>query len=82
MLAYWNNCVIFATYFYGMILDKDHLLNMSGTIAVWIDNLTPCLVDNSTGELVETEVIRIRRKTFLVKYNKQTGWYTNWGVNS
>lgn len=79
MLAYWNNCVIFATYFYGMILDKDHLLNMSGTIAVWIDNLTPCLVDNSTGELVETEVIRIRRKSFLVKYNKQTGWYTNWG---
>lgn len=39
-------------------------------IDVWIDDLTPCLKDNSTGELVETEVIRIRRKSFLSKYNK------------
>lgn len=33
-------------------------------INVIIDELTPCLVDTSTGEIVETEVIRIKRKSF------------------
>lgn len=42
-----------------------------------IDELTPCLVDTSTGEIVETEVIRIKRKSFLSKYNSKTGWYVN-----
>lgn len=27
---------------------------------------------------VETEVIRIKRKSFLSKYNKNTGWYVDW----
>ena len=44
----------------------------------YIDEITPCLVDNRTGDIVETEVIRIRRKSFLRKYNKNNGWYTNW----
>ena len=47
-------------------------------INVQIDELTPCLTDNDTGEIVETEVIRIRRKTFLSKYNKKSGWYASW----
>lgn len=47
-------------------------------INVIIDELTPCLVDTSTGEIVETEVIRIKRKSFLSKYNSKTGWYVNW----
>ena len=47
-------------------------------INVWIDSLTPCLTDNDTGEIVDTEVIRIRRKTFLAKYNKKNGWYASW----
>ena len=34
--------------------------------------------DARTGELVQTEVIRIKRKSFLKKYNKKNGWYTNW----
>jgi hypothetical protein len=29
-------------------------------INVWIDDLTPCLRDNETGDFVQTEVIRIR----------------------
>lgn len=45
---------------------------------VWIDELTPCLKDNDTGDFVQTEVIRIRRKSFLSKFNKANGWYTNW----
>lgn len=28
---------------------------------VWIDDLTPCLKDNETGDFVQTEVIRIWR---------------------
>ena len=47
-------------------------------ICVEIDGFTPCLIDNNTGDIVETEVIRIRRKSFLQKYNKSTGWYTSW----
>ncbi len=47
-------------------------------IHVVIDEYTPCLKDVHTGELVQTEVIRIRRKSFLKKYNKKNGWYVNW----
>ncbi len=38
-----------------------------------VDELTPCLKDLSTGETVETEVIRIRRKSFLSKFNRTYG---------
>ena len=47
-------------------------------INVVVDELTPCLKDARSGELVQTEVIRIKRKSFLAKYNKRNGWYTNW----
>ena len=47
-------------------------------INVWIDDLTPCLKDSETGDFVPTEVVRIRRKSFLAKFNKKNGWYTNW----
>jgi hypothetical protein len=42
-------------------------------LTVRIDELTPCLKDNNTGELIDTEVIRIRRTSFLQKYNKKNG---------
>lgn len=48
-------------------------------INVWIDELTPCLKDTNTGELIDTEVVRIKRKSFLRKYNKKNGWHINWG---
>lgn len=35
-----------------------------------------------TGEVVNTEVIRIRRKSFLGKFNRKSGWYVNWGKNA
>ena len=47
-------------------------------ITVWIDEFTPCLKDAITGEIVHTEVVRIKRKSFLQKYNKKYGWYVNW----
>ena len=47
-------------------------------INVWIDELTPCLKDARTGEILPTEVIRIVRKSFLEKYNKSSGWYVDW----
>ena len=47
-------------------------------INVWIDELTPCLKDAATGELIPTEVIQIVRKSFLSKYNESNGWYVNW----
>lgn len=49
------------------------------TISVRIDDFTPCLKDSITGEVVNTEVIRVRRKSFLNKFNRRTGWYVNWG---
>lgn len=47
-------------------------------INVYIDEYTPCLRDSKTGEIFETEVIRIKRKSFLSKFNKRNGWYVNW----
>ena len=48
-------------------------------INVWIDEFTTCLKDADTGELVATEVIRLKRKSFFTKYNKKSGWHVNWG---
>ena len=47
-------------------------------LCVEIDSLTPCLVDVSTGDIVETEVLRVRRKSFLSKFNIKTGWVVDW----
>ena len=47
-------------------------------IVVETDGLTPCLRDNWTGELVQTEVVRIRRRSFLSKCSESTMWYVDW----
>ena len=47
-------------------------------ICVEIDELTNCLRNNATGELVETIVIRMNNAKELSKYNKSANWYTNW----
>lgn len=47
-------------------------------ITVLIDELTPCLMDTKTNELVETEVVQITRKSFLQNFSKRNGWYTDW----
>ncbi len=49
-------------------------------INVLIDEYTPCLKDAQTGDILETEVVQIRRKSFLSKFNKRTGWYINWST--
>ena len=49
-------------------------------INVWIDEMTPCLKDAKTGEIIPTDVIRIVRKSFLSKYNRSNGWYVDWSV--
>ena len=49
-------------------------------INITIDEITPCLKDLSNGDLVETEVVKINRKSYLSKFNKKNGWYTNWNV--
>lgn len=43
-----------------------------------IDKFTPCLKKVETGEIYDTEVVRLKRKSFLSKFNKKTGWYVNW----
>ena len=43
-----------------------------------IDEMVPCLKDTETGDIVETEVVRLRRKSFLSKFNAKTGWYIDW----
>lgn len=39
-------------------------------ISFMIDEITPCLKSNETGEIYETEVIQLKRKSFLTKFNK------------
>ncbi len=43
-----------------------------------VDDIVPCLKELATGDIYDTEVVRIRRKSILEKYNKRTGWYVNW----
>lgn len=43
-----------------------------------IDELLPCLRKVGTGEIFDTEVVRLKRKSFLSKFNRKTGWYVNW----
>lgn len=47
-------------------------------IYVTVDEFTPCLKNTRTGQLVQTEVIRIRRKSFLRAYSLSNGWYVDW----
>lgn len=47
-------------------------------LTVWIDAITPCLKDVATGAIIETEVLQVKRKSFLSHYNKKTGWSVNW----
>ena len=47
-------------------------------VTVWLDEITPCLKDALTGDLVETEVLQIQRTSFLKKFNQKNGWYINW----
>lgn len=44
--------------------------------------MTPCLKDVKTGDVIETEVIEIKRKSFLSKFHKKNGWYVNWSLLS
>ena len=37
-----------------------------------IDEFSPCLKEVTTGEIYDTEVVKIRRKSFLAKFNKKT----------
>ena len=46
----------------------------------YVDEFTPCLKDARTGELVQTEVVRVVRESFLQKYNKSNGWYVDWAA--
>lgn len=47
-------------------------------ITFTVDELVPCLKHVETGDIYETEVVRIRRKSILSRYNKKSGWYVNW----
>ncbi len=43
-----------------------------------IDEFTPCLKDCETGELFQTEVVELKRKSFLAHFHSKNGWYVNW----
>ena len=43
-----------------------------------VDEIVPCLKEIETGDIYETEVISITRKSVLQRYNSKTGWYVNW----
>ena len=47
-------------------------------VTVWMDEITSCLKDVVTGDLVETEVLQVQRTSFLRKFNQKNNWYVNW----
>lgn len=42
----------------------------TSVITFIIDDLSQCLIEANTGDIVETEVLRVTRKSFLQKFNK------------
>lgn len=49
----------------------------SGIIDIEIDEFVPCLKDAKTGEILETEISRIKRSE-LKKYTERNGWSADW----
>lgn len=47
-------------------------------LKVWVDEFSPCLKDAATGDIIETEVVQITRRSYLKKFNMKTQWYINW----
>lgn len=43
-----------------------------------IDDIVPCLKDNATGDLINTEVVKVERQSYLKKFNSLSGWHVNW----
>ncbi len=43
-----------------------------------INEVIPHLKEMKTEPIYETEVIRIKRKCILKKFNSRNGWYVNW----
>ena len=50
----------------------------SGIINIEIDELTPCLKDNKTGELVQTEVRKVTDRSELLGCTEKKGWNFPW----
>ena len=47
-------------------------------ICIEIDELTPCLKLNKTGESVRTTIKQITDKRALKGFTEKSGWYVNW----
>ena len=41
-------------------------------VTVWLDEITPCLKDSLTGELVDTEVLQIQEPVSLKSITRET----------
>jgi hypothetical protein len=46
-------------------------------LTVWLDDFTPCLKDSVTGDLVETEVLRVQQPAFLRSIIRKTAGTQN-----
>ena len=49
-----------------------------GRVNIEIDKFVPCLLEKETGELVETNVFKMKSRSKLKEYNSKTGWDINW----
>lgn len=59
-----------------MVITKEIIQH--GIVNIIIDDIVPCLKNSETGELVQTEVIKILKRTDLKKFNIRSGWNINW----
>lgn len=49
-----------------------------GCVAVWIDEIVPCLKDSLTGEIKETVVFKIESRKYLKEFQQANGWHIDW----
>lgn len=66
------------SYFYKKCDIIKKKVHRDGCLDLWIDRIVPCLKDVSTGELVETGVIKIESRKYLHSFQKNNGWHINW----
>lgn len=57
----------------GIIREK----GIDKALDVWIDDLTPCLVDRATGDVVDTEYRQVTSNE-IKKIQKQSNWQFDW----
>lgn len=58
-------------------MDQKQVLQC-GCVDIWIDTITPCLIDTVTNKKEETVVFKIESRSYLKQFTVKNGWNIDW----